>query len=995
FAGSFPVNYPNTWVRLKRTGSIFTGYAGLDGTNWTVLGATNLTMPATIYFGLIASSHNTNVTASAAFRDFGTVTSAGTNAALPYEATSQSSRRTSLIFSEIMYHPTNSLLEFVEILNTRGEPQNLSGYHLAGSISFTFPTNTTLGGGQFIVVAKSPSDLMTAYGISSVLGPFTGSLPNDSGTVELLNQAGAVLLEVDYADRGAWPAAADGAGHSLVLARASRGENDPSAWVASDSVDGSPGRQDPISLDPLRNVVINEVLVHGVAQSQFIELYNHSSAPLDISGCSLSCDSQTNVFVIPPATIIPAHGFLSWNSAQLGFGMDGSGDILFLWNPGRNRVLNCVRFEDQQTDTAYGQVPDGSGVFRQLATPTPGSANSGPLNVPVVINEIMYAPISLNNDDQYIELYNRSGSPADLSGWEFVHGISFTFPSNTTIPAGGYLVVGANTARLAANYPYLTPSQLVGNFSGSLSHNGERLSLACPDTLVATNSHGVVSTNTIYPIQNELTYVSGGRWGQWSHKGGSSLELIDPRADNSLAPNWADSDETRKAPWTIISATGVLDNSTYLTSADELQVLLQGVGECLVDDVQVLDAGGTNHIANSSFETNASGWTAEGAESQSSLETTEGYNSAKSFHIRAIDKGDNEVNRVRTPVSPTLPTNTVATIQAKVRWLKGQPEVLIRLRGNWLECVGEMNLPANLGTPGLPNSRYITNAPPAMTAVSHSPALPQAGQPIVVKANVNDPDGIASVAVKFRQDPSALYSTAVMTNNADGTYSGSIPGQTNGTMVAFYVQATDAATISATGTFPNDAPARECLVRVGEVQPTGNFPVYRIWMTQATLSNWLNHNHMDNTPYDVTFALNDDRVIYNAQALYAGSPYIAPGYNGPTNKPCGYAISLPDDDAFLGGNELVLDWPGGHGGETSALQEEMGYWIADQLNIPYSHRYIIRLHVNGVTDETRHVAFEAVMQPAGEFIDEWSPAQTDGDFFKVERAFDFNDAGSL
>src|SRR5438046_6552777 len=68
---------------------------------------------------------------------------------------------------------------------------------------------------------------------------------------------------------------------------------------------------------------------------------------------------------------------------------------------------------------------------------------------------------------------------------------------------------------------------------------------------------------------------------------------------------------------------------------------------------------------------------------------------------------------------------------------------------------------------------------------------------------------------------------------------------------------------------------------------------------------------------------------------------------------------------------MFLDWPGGHGNETSALQEQMGYWIAEKLNLPYSHRYTIRLHVNGVTDDARSAVFEAVQQPASSFIDAW------------------------
>src|SRR5262249_28111747 len=149
--------------------------------------------------------------------------------------------------------------------------------------------------------------------------------------------------------------------------------------------------------------------------------------------------------------------------------------------------------------------------------------------------------------------------------------------SNLVIAPDGYLAVARNAGRMMTNYSNLNSGNLVGNFGGTLAHNGERIALAKPDTLVTTNSLGMVKTNTILIVVDEVTYGTGGRWGKGSDAGGSSLELIDPRADNRLAPNWADSDETHKAPWTLISATGTLDNGNG--AADELQVLLQGQGE--------------------------------------------------------------------------------------------------------------------------------------------------------------------------------------------------------------------------------------------------------------------------------------------------------------------------------------------------------------------------------------------------------------------------------
>jgi hypothetical protein len=388
----------------------------------------------------------------------------------------------------------------------------------------------------------------------------------------------------------------------------------------------------------------------------------------------------------------------------------------------------------------------------------------------------------------------------------------------------------------------------------------------------------------------------------------------------------------------------------------------------------------------------------------SGLETTEGYGSSRSYHVRAVDRGDNQVNRIRTPLTVAIPSGTPnVTLRANVRWLKGNPEILLRLRGNWLECAGEMALPISPGTPGARNSRYLTNAPPAITGVQHSPVLPTANESIVVTACVHDPNGLLSVTLNYRLDPNTAYSSVAMTDSGalgdavagDGIFSGAIPGQATATTVAFYVEATDNFSPPATDRFPNNAPARECLVRVGEVQPAGNFPVYRIWMTQATLNAWTSRSKLNNSPLDVTFVLGDNRVIYNTKALYAGSPYIAPGYSGPASGRCGYSIEFPEDDLFLGDTDLVLDWPGGHGNETTAMQEQMAYWIADRLNLPFSHRYSIRLHVNGVTDDARHAVFEAVMQPGGSFVEAWSPDNTDGQFFKIDRAFEFSDAGGL
>src|SRR3954471_17115138 len=75
----------------------------------------------------------------------------------------------------------------------------------------------------------------------------------------------------------------------------------------------------------------------------------------------------------------------------------------------------------------------------------------------VVINEIMYHPLQPQFGaeplgQEFIELYNRSGTNVNLNGWHFNKGITFTF-SNLTLTPGAYIVLSPNLADFAAAHP--------------------------------------------------------------------------------------------------------------------------------------------------------------------------------------------------------------------------------------------------------------------------------------------------------------------------------------------------------------------------------------------------------------------------------------------------------------------------------------------------------------------------------------------------------------
>ncbi|HYG34089.1 MAG TPA: lamin tail domain-containing protein, partial [Clostridia bacterium] len=344
-----------------------------------------------------------------------------------------STRRGPVIISEIMYHPLaradGKNLEYVELYNSQPFFEDLSGYRLTGDIEFTFPTNTVLPGRGYLVIAGALADFQRVHGIANVVGSFTNKLANGGGTLRLSNREGGIVFEVSYSSAPPWPAAADGAGHSLVLARPSLGQQDPAAWAASVLLEGSPGRAETTMSNPYRTVLINEFLAHtDPPDLDYIELYNYSSTAVDLSGCVLTDDPTTNKYIFPTNSIISGQGFLSVNEAELGFRLDAAGETIYFKDRGNTRVLEAVLFGAQENGVSTGRTPDGAPDFSRLQTKTPGLPNSKQRISDVVINEIMYDPVSGDSNDQYVELFNRSSAAVDVSRWSFEDGIQYTIP---------------------------------------------------------------------------------------------------------------------------------------------------------------------------------------------------------------------------------------------------------------------------------------------------------------------------------------------------------------------------------------------------------------------------------------------------------------------------------------------------------------------------------------------------------------------------------------
>jgi hypothetical protein len=669
--------------------------------------------------------------------------------------------------------------------------------------------------------------------------------------------------------------------------------------------------ESPVTSVSVPAVRFNEISgATATTSASLLELVNTTGSAITLTGYTL-VSSGGGTFDLS-ATNIAANGLLSLTPASLGLtALDG--EKLFLKGPGGTTVLDALVIKKR------AQARDGD-RWKTPSTLTPGAANTFSIPNSIVINEIMYkhAPAFLptgktNNPEQWLELYNKSGSAVSLAGWSLSGGISYNFPNTASIPAGGYLVVAKDKLTLAAKYPSIS---IVGDFSGSLNAE-EAVRVEDPDN----------------NIVNEVKFYGGGRWDDRANGGGSSLELLDPRADNSQPEAWAASDESGKSAWVNVEYQGlgaptILDTVTNpaVPASREPALVLNGVaaaefimglvakGEYLIDDVSVIqDPLGTpvELVQNSGFESGAStAWRllgTHGAHTQSVVVTDPSNAGQKVLKIVASDSAEHMHNHCETTlkngaafavISPT----TTYKIKFRARWVSGSPRLNTRLYFNRLPKQTLLPIPENEGTPGALNSRAVANAGPTFTNLSHAPILPGAGQNARVSIGVADPDAVAAVNLKWRLDPGLTWNTQTLTTSGGGIYSGDIPGQAAAALVQFYVEATDAAGSPATATFPAAGPKSGAFIRWSDgYAPTTPGHEFRFLMSAASTSFMFSATQgMSNYFLPTTLIYQGTEVFYDIGARTKSSER---GRLVPTRL--GFALTFDDMHKFRGVNGTI------------------------------------------------------------------------------------------
>jgi hypothetical protein len=437
---------------------------------------------------------------------------------------------TELSISEINYSPypptqaelninplwTANDFQFLELVNISGAELAMDGLRFSEGIEYAFPA-VELGRAERIVLARNPEAFVARYGAtdSQLLGPYAGELSDIGERVSIADETGELLVILDYDVTNGWPTRARGFGSTLEILDVGGSATDPDNWKASDAFGGSPGASTVLSASP---VAINEVLARETSDvPEAIELFNRSSRTIDISGWHLTnnLDDLTQ-FTIPAGTTLAPSGFVTFFGEELSTsGLELTDDRGDLWLIEATSAT-IVRFVDQisygltAAGKSAGLYPDGSGKFLPLSTPTFAVGTNSPVQSPgsLVITELNYAPSGIA-PVEFIEIWNSSPYPYDLSGVRLTDAVEMTF-GNITLEPLQYGIVTNNPE--AVEFYYGSDIPMIGTYSRALSNDGERV--------LMLDSSGEVLV--------DFEYSDGGEW-PWAAAGrGATLELIDP-----------------------------------------------------------------------------------------------------------------------------------------------------------------------------------------------------------------------------------------------------------------------------------------------------------------------------------------------------------------------------------------------------------------------------------------------------------------------------------
>ncbi len=442
----------------------------------------------------------------------------GQDVASVYISTSGGGGNGSVLFSEIFYDTpgTDSQEEWVELYNGSSSTVDLGGWTITdnnGSGStYTIPGGTTIQASTHLTIAKNSTGFFAIYSYDADV---YGGIPalNNGGDALLLRDGSGTMVDAVAWEGGAsagtpagWgssSAPSASTGNSIVRSSLSTDTDSFSDWATATG-NGNPQTQPtapPANTAPTAvangpysgrvntaiafssagsndsdGTIASYLWNFGDGNTSTIANPSHSYASAgtysvnltvtDNDGATGQASTSADITVNTAPLAVANGPYTGTEGQSITFSSIGSSDSdgsisSYLWNFGDGN--NSTSANPSHTYASVGSysvtltVTDNEGATGQSST----TATVDPVatsNSDILISEVFYDTPGTDSQEEWLELYNRSVSTIDLSGWTITDnngtGTTYTIPTNTTIDASTHITIAKNSAGFFALYSY-------------------------------------------------------------------------------------------------------------------------------------------------------------------------------------------------------------------------------------------------------------------------------------------------------------------------------------------------------------------------------------------------------------------------------------------------------------------------------------------------------------------------------------------------------------
>jgi len=425
--------------------------------------------------------------------------------------TNKAQQDSSITLSEIMFNPISGNNEFIELYNTSAtDTIDLASFKIKYAAStadqlLSTGSGTKLLPNHFAVIFEGDYDILT--------GIYTGLVPAEALLLKISDNAFGSSGMANTTDREIRLISSKNDTLETYLYSANNGngisdekkilskDNSQSNWANSVSANGTPGFKNsvtPLTIDAAVSTVSlsPEIPIVGGSLIVSATIKNYGTAFLSNVSADMFVDSNKNGIGDPEEKFFhQSFSLASEDSISIGESLQNLAE-------GNYEIIVTVLAQGDENPN------NNSKKISFTVSSKPNTYND------VVINEIMYAPLS--GEPEWIELFNRSEKAINIKKWKISDNATpvVITQNDVFIPPKSYLVLSRDSTLLlhyAVGSPIVTlPLPAFNNTD---------------DAVVVKDSLGFLLDSVYY-------------FSSWGGSSGKSLERIDANSSSLSSGNW-------------------------------------------------------------------------------------------------------------------------------------------------------------------------------------------------------------------------------------------------------------------------------------------------------------------------------------------------------------------------------------------------------------------------------------------------------------------------